>query len=81
MVKALFIREKYISLSMQTFCRTTSRYLQELAERPLDLQIYEETSLTSGKKLTGMAHGLSNTFMHNSISVTVATDYSQDVCS
>ncbi|XP_062396422.1 AMP deaminase 2 isoform X1 [Sardina pilchardus] len=49
-VKALFIRQKYISLSMQSFCRTTARYLQELSERPLDLPMYEEipeTSLTS----------------------------------
>uniref|UniRef100_A0A671MDG6 AMP deaminase n=1 Tax=Sinocyclocheilus anshuiensis TaxID=1608454 RepID=A0A671MDG6_9TELE len=28
-VKALFIREKYIALSMQSFCRTTARYMQE----------------------------------------------------
>uniref|UniRef100_A0AAQ6ADS9 AMP deaminase n=1 Tax=Amphiprion ocellaris TaxID=80972 RepID=A0AAQ6ADS9_AMPOC len=28
-VKALFIREKYMGLSMQSFCRTTARYLQE----------------------------------------------------
>ncbi|KAG7227115.1 hypothetical protein INR49_022463 [Caranx melampygus] len=41
-VKALFIRQKYMGLSMQSFCRTTSRYLQELSERPLDLDIYEE---------------------------------------
>ncbi|KAK7135820.1 hypothetical protein R3I94_014480 [Phoxinus phoxinus] len=42
-VKALFIREKYISLSMQSFCRTTVRYLQEeLSDRPLDLNIFEE---------------------------------------
>ncbi|XP_054601824.2 AMP deaminase 2 isoform X2 [Nothobranchius furzeri] len=41
-VKALFIRQKYMSLSLQSFCRTTTRYLQELSERPLDLDIYEE---------------------------------------
>ncbi|XP_075332705.1 AMP deaminase 2 isoform X2 [Odontesthes bonariensis] len=41
-VKALFIRQKYMGLSMQSFCRTTARYLQELSERPLDLDIYEE---------------------------------------
>ncbi|XP_067251092.1 AMP deaminase 2 isoform X2 [Chanodichthys erythropterus] len=42
-VKALFIREKYISLSMQSFCRTTARYLQEeLGDRPLDLNTFEE---------------------------------------
>ncbi|XP_035761467.1 AMP deaminase 2 [Neolamprologus brichardi] len=36
-VKALFIRQKYMGLSLQSFCRTTARYLQELSERPLDL--------------------------------------------
>lgn len=41
-VKALFIRQKYMGLSLQSFCRTTSRYLQELSERPLDLDAYEE---------------------------------------
>ncbi|XP_068996743.1 AMP deaminase 2 isoform X4 [Embiotoca jacksoni] len=41
-VKALFIRQKYMGLSMQSFCRTTARYLQELSERPLDLDFYEE---------------------------------------
>jgi len=42
-VKALFIREKYISLSMQSFCRTTVRYLQEeLGDRHLDLNTFEE---------------------------------------
>uniref|UniRef100_A0A3Q2NY06 AMP deaminase n=1 Tax=Fundulus heteroclitus TaxID=8078 RepID=A0A3Q2NY06_FUNHE len=34
-VKALFIRQKYMGLSLQSFCRTTARYLQELSERPL----------------------------------------------
>ncbi|XP_061910152.1 AMP deaminase 2-like isoform X4 [Entelurus aequoreus] len=41
-VKALFIRQKYMGLSMQSFCTTTARYLQELSDRPLDLNIYEE---------------------------------------
>ncbi|XP_068589102.1 AMP deaminase 2 isoform X1 [Cebidichthys violaceus] len=41
-VKALFIRQKYMGLSLQSFCRTTTRCLQELSERPLDLDIYEE---------------------------------------
>ncbi|XP_044068815.1 AMP deaminase 2 isoform X2 [Siniperca chuatsi] len=45
-VKALFIRQKYMGLSLQSFCRTTARYLQELSERPLlDLDIYEEEFL------------------------------------
>ncbi len=51
-VKALFIRQKYMGLSLQSFCRTTARYLQELSERPLDLDIYEEeipeTAVTAG---------------------------------
>uniref|UniRef100_A0A7N6BFN0 AMP deaminase n=1 Tax=Anabas testudineus TaxID=64144 RepID=A0A7N6BFN0_ANATE len=51
-VKALFIRQKYMSLSLQSFCRTTTRYLQELSERPLDLDLYEEdipeTTVTAG---------------------------------
>ncbi|XP_016315255.1 AMP deaminase 2-like isoform X2 [Sinocyclocheilus anshuiensis] len=42
-VKALFIREKYIALSMQSFCRTTARYMQEeLGGQPLDLNTFEE---------------------------------------
>ncbi|KAM9350584.1 AMP deaminase 2 isoform 2-T2 [Symphorus nematophorus] len=44
-VKALFIRQKYMGLSLQSFCRTTARYLQELSERPLDLDIYEEEEI------------------------------------
>lgn len=35
-VKALFIRQKYMGLSLQSFCRITARYLQELSEGPLD---------------------------------------------
>ncbi|XP_067095477.1 AMP deaminase 2 isoform X2 [Osmerus mordax] len=46
-VKALFIREKYIGLSMQSFCKTTARYLQEMSERPLDMGIYDEIHETS----------------------------------
>ncbi|XP_046892715.1 AMP deaminase 2 isoform X1 [Hypomesus transpacificus] len=41
-VKSLFIREKYIALSMQNFCKTTARSLQELGEKPLDLRVYDE---------------------------------------
>ncbi|XP_056280177.1 AMP deaminase 2 isoform X3 [Pseudoliparis swirei] len=41
-VKSLFIRQKYMGLSLQSFCRTTARCLQELSERPLDFDIYEE---------------------------------------
>ncbi|NWR91153.1 AMPD2 deaminase, partial [Furnarius figulus] len=35
-VKALFVREKYMGLSLQSFCKTTARYLQELSEKPLE---------------------------------------------
>ncbi|KAF7695363.1 AMP deaminase 2 isoform X1 [Silurus meridionalis] len=41
-VRALFIREKYMALSMQSFCRTTARYLMEMGDRPLDLNAYQE---------------------------------------
>ncbi|XDV23058.1 hypothetical protein PO909_027779, partial [Leuciscus waleckii] len=41
-VKALFIREKYITLSLQNFCKTTTRSLQELNQRPLDLSVFED---------------------------------------
>ncbi|KAJ3585840.1 hypothetical protein NHX12_012248 [Muraenolepis orangiensis] len=34
-VKALFIREKYMGMSLQSFCKTTARYMQELSDRPL----------------------------------------------
>lgn len=81
MVKALFIRQKYMGLSVQSFCRTTTRYLQELSERPLDLDLYEEdipeTTVTAGTKsptLTNKTHTqyvvtstmcVSLTFRHN----------------
>ncbi|NWW38697.1 AMPD2 deaminase, partial [Pomatorhinus ruficollis] len=41
-VKALFVREKYMGLSLQSFCKTTARYLQELSEKPLETHSYEE---------------------------------------
>uniref|UniRef100_UPI0037E8E3B3 AMP deaminase 2-like isoform X1 n=2 Tax=Semicossyphus pulcher TaxID=241346 RepID=UPI0037E8E3B3 len=41
-VKALFIREKYINRSMQSFCKTTAHALQELGMKPLDLRVYED---------------------------------------
>ncbi|NXJ96804.1 AMPD2 deaminase, partial [Corythaixoides concolor] len=41
-VKALFLREKYMGLSLQSFCKTTARYLQELSEKPLETCTYEE---------------------------------------
>lgn len=41
-VKALFIREKYINRSMQNFCKTTTHTLLELGMKPLDLRVYED---------------------------------------
>lgn len=63
-VKALFIREKYIGVSLQSFCRTTARYLQEMSERPLDLGVYEEIPETS---VTAGAHPERNTALQESI--------------
>ncbi|XP_030821809.1 AMP deaminase 2 isoform X1 [Camarhynchus parvulus] len=45
-VKALFVREKYMGLSLQSFCKTTARYLQELSEKPLETRGYEEVPET-----------------------------------
>jgi AMP deaminase len=42
-VRALFIREKYMTLSLQSFCPTTRRYLQQLAEKPLETRTYEQS--------------------------------------
>lgn len=55
-VKALFIREKYMGLSLQSFCRTTACYLQELSERPLDMGIYEEVPETNITASTFKTH-------------------------
>ncbi|XP_053102706.1 AMP deaminase 2 isoform X3 [Hemicordylus capensis] len=41
-VKALFIREKYMGLSLQSYCKTTARFLQDLSEKPLAPRMYEE---------------------------------------
>ncbi|XP_034623672.1 AMP deaminase 2 isoform X2 [Trachemys scripta elegans] len=41
-VKALFIREKYMGLSLQSFCKTTARFLEELSGKPLETRFYEE---------------------------------------
>lgn len=53
-VKALFIREKYINLSMQSFCKTTAHALHELGMKPLELRVYDdipETPVDAGKLL------------------------------
>ena len=41
-VKALFIREKYINRSMQTFCKTTAHALLDLGTKPLNLRVYDD---------------------------------------
>lgn len=79
-VKALFIREKYISLSMQNFCRTTARYLQEeLGGRPLDLSTFEEMPESSVS-----AGGLNQSFLKDvfwglMIYIQESGSYSQNV--
>ncbi|KAJ8372815.1 hypothetical protein AAFF_G00276700 [Aldrovandia affinis] len=45
-VKALFIRQKYMALSMQGFCTTTARFLQQLGQQPLELRVYDEVPET-----------------------------------
>ncbi|XP_029287422.1 AMP deaminase 2 isoform X1 [Cottoperca gobio] len=45
-VKALFIREKYIKRSLQSFCKTTAHVLQELGMKPLDLADYDDIAET-----------------------------------
>lgn len=55
-VKALFVREKYMGLSLQSFCKTTARYLQELSEKPLETHGYEEvpeTPVAAGEHCVG----------------------------
>lgn len=50
-VKALFIREKYINRSLQSFCKTTAHALQDLGLKLLDLGIYDkfpETPVDAG---------------------------------
>lgn len=51
-VKALFIREKYINQSMQNFCKTTAHALLELGMKPLEPRVYDdiaETPVDAGK--------------------------------
>lgn len=58
-VKALFIREKYINRSMQSFCKTTAHALQELGMKPLDLRVYDdipETPVDAGMTCTHTTH-------------------------
>lgn len=60
-VKALFVREKYMGLSLQSFCKTTARYLQELSEKPLETHGYEEvpeTPVAAGEQGVGSISAL-----------------------
>ncbi|XP_035808891.2 AMP deaminase 2-like isoform X2 [Amphiprion ocellaris] len=41
-VKALFIREKYINRSMQSFCKTTAHALQDLGMKTVDVRVYDD---------------------------------------
>lgn len=54
-VKALFIREKYINYSLQNFCKTTAHALQELGLKILDMRVYDvaETPVAAGRAHSG----------------------------
>lgn len=54
-VKALFIREKYINYSLQNFCKTTAHALQELGLKILDMKVYDvaETPVDAGMARSG----------------------------
>lgn len=45
-VKALFIREKYINRSLQNFCKTTAHALHDLGTKTLDMGFYDDVSET-----------------------------------
>ncbi|XP_034441911.1 AMP deaminase 2-like isoform X2 [Hippoglossus hippoglossus] len=45
-VKALFIREKYINRSMQNFCKTTAHALEELGMKSVDFGVYDDIAET-----------------------------------
>ncbi|UKJ88848.2 adenosine monophosphate deaminase 2 (isoform L) isoform 3 [Theileria orientalis] len=45
-VRALFIREKYISMSLQTFCPTTLRHIQKLTDKLLELHTHDFDNLS-----------------------------------
>lgn len=58
-VKALFIRQKYMGLSLQSFCRITARFLQELSDEHLELDLdpdeeeIQEAAATSASATAG----------------------------
>ncbi|CAJ0968343.1 unnamed protein product, partial [Ranitomeya imitator] len=45
-VRALFIRQKYMNMSMQSFCRTTAQHLKKLSDEALDSPLQEESADT-----------------------------------
>ncbi|XP_018422496.1 PREDICTED: AMP deaminase 2 [Nanorana parkeri] len=45
-VRALFIRQKYMNLSMQSFFRTTAQHLKQLSDETLESPPHEETADT-----------------------------------
>lgn len=45
-VRALFIRQKYMNMSMQTFCRTAAQHLKNLSDETLDSPLQEESAET-----------------------------------
>lgn len=50
LIKALEIRERYMSLSMQTFPQTTERFLKSVHNRTMSLDVeYEDKRTTAGK--------------------------------
>jgi len=60
-VKALFIREKYIKRSMQSFCKTTAQALLDLGMKPLDLTDYDdiaETPVDAGISCTHQTYSI-----------------------
>lgn len=54
-VKALYIREKYINYSLQNFCKTTAHALQDLGLKILDMRMYDvaETPVDAGMTHSG----------------------------
>ncbi|XP_062921357.1 AMP deaminase 2-like isoform X2 [Mobula hypostoma] len=41
-VRSLFIREKYMALSLQSFGKTTKRFLEQLGDRQCHINLYDE---------------------------------------
>lgn len=64
-VKALFIREKYIKRSMQSFCKTTAHALQDLGMKPLDLAYYDDIAETPVDAGISCTH--QNIFFYNKV--------------